>query len=82
LYWKAIFPTENLLFTTVGAVALKAEKLDISDFLEKPFSRTAICDALKKALGSTPAADAAPVPQSQPVEQKRQNVFSKFFSRS
>ena len=65
-----------------GAVALKAEKLDISDFLEKPFSRTAICDALKKALGSTPAADAAPVPQSQPVEQKRQNMFSKFFSRS
>ena len=65
-----------------GAVALKAEKLDISDFLEKPFSRTAICDALKKALGSAPAADAAPVPQSQPVEQKRQNMFSKFFSRS
>ena len=35
-----------------SAVALRAEKLHISDFLEKPFSRATICDAMKKAIGS------------------------------
>jgi YesN/AraC family two-component response regulator len=35
-----------------GAVALRAEKLCISDFLEKPFSRETICSAVKKAIGS------------------------------
>src|ERR1700724_534655 len=35
-----------------AAVALRAEKLHISDFLEKPFSRATICDAMKKAIGS------------------------------
>src|ERR1700732_2264897 len=35
-----------------GAVALKAEKLHISDFLEKPFSRETICNAMKKAIES------------------------------
>jgi DNA-binding NtrC family response regulator len=33
-------------------VALRAEKLQISDYLEKPFSRARICSALKKAIGS------------------------------
>jgi FixJ family two-component response regulator len=32
------------------AVALRAEKLRISDIIEKPFSRAAICDAMKKAI--------------------------------
>jgi len=37
-----------------GAVALRAEKLRISDFLEKPFSQAIICDAVKKAIASPP----------------------------
>ena len=35
-----------------SAVALRAEKLNISDFIEKPFSRETICNAMKKAIGS------------------------------
>jgi DNA-binding NtrC family response regulator len=35
-----------------SAVALRAEKLNISDFLEKPFSRETICNAMKKAIRS------------------------------
>ena len=35
-----------------SAVALRARKLGISDFLEKPFSREIICNAVKKAIGS------------------------------
>jgi DNA-binding NtrC family response regulator len=34
------------------SVASRAEKLRISNFLQKPFSREAICNALKKAIGS------------------------------
>jgi DNA-binding NtrC family response regulator len=38
-----------------SAVALRAEKLGIADFLEKPFSRDTICNAVKKAIGALPA---------------------------
>jgi DNA-binding NtrC family response regulator len=34
-----------------AAVALRAQKLNISNFLEKPFSRDVICEAVKKAIG-------------------------------
>lgn len=34
-----------------SAVAVRAEKLRIFDIIAKPFSRTAICDAVKKAIG-------------------------------
>jgi DNA-binding NtrC family response regulator len=34
-----------------SAVALRAEKLGISEFLEKPFSRKIIREAVKKAIG-------------------------------
>ncbi len=34
-----------------NAVTLRAEKLCISDFLEKPFSRETVCNAVKKAIG-------------------------------
>ena len=37
-------------------VALKAEKLRISEFLEKPFSRDVICEAVKKAINASNAA--------------------------
>src|SRR6202041_787845 len=36
-----------------SAVALRAEKLQIFDIVEKPFSRATICDAVKKAIGSS-----------------------------
>src|ERR1700674_5930591 len=39
-----------------SAVALRAEKLGISEFLEKPFSREIICAAVKKAFTSPKAA--------------------------
>jgi FixJ family two-component response regulator len=39
-----------------AAVALRAEKLSIADFLEKPFSREVICEAVKKAIGPPKAA--------------------------
>jgi DNA-binding NtrC family response regulator len=42
-----------------STVALRAEKLRITDFLEKPFSRELICDAVKKAIGSPSAVTAS-----------------------
>src|ERR1700760_1232268 len=36
-----------------SAVAVRAEKLRISDIIEKPFSRASICGAVKKALAFT-----------------------------
>ena len=35
-----------------SSVASRAEKFRISDFLQKPFSRETICNAVKKAIGS------------------------------
>jgi two-component system, NtrC family, response regulator HydG len=39
-----------------SAVALRAEKLQIFDIIEKPFSRATICNAVKKAIGFSPTA--------------------------
>ena len=39
-----------------ATVALRAQKLNISNFLEKPFSREIICEAVTKAIGSPKAA--------------------------
>jgi DNA-binding NtrC family response regulator len=44
-------------------VASNSEKLRISEFLEKPFSRDIICVTVKKAIGSPKAA-----PQVSPVD--------------
>src|ERR1700726_3528928 len=41
-----------------SSVALRAEKLRISDIIEKPFSRATICDALKKAIRFSPNGEA------------------------
>src|SRR5260370_39027284 len=38
-----------------NAVALRAEKLSIFDFIEKPFSRAKICNAVNKTLSSPPS---------------------------
>ena len=46
-----------------AAVALRAEKLAISDFLQKPFSREVIAEAIKKAIGSQKT-----VPEVSPVD--------------
>jgi DNA-binding NtrC family response regulator len=50
-----------------SSVALRAEKLHISDFLEKPFSRESICNAVKKAISSMPA---NPPPRPKDPKQK------------
>jgi DNA-binding NtrC family response regulator len=39
-----------------SSVALRAEKLRISDIIEKPFSRATICEAVKKAIEFSAAA--------------------------
>jgi DNA-binding NtrC family response regulator len=39
-----------------SSVALRAEKLDISEFLQKPFSRKILCEAVKKAISAPKAA--------------------------
>jgi DNA-binding NtrC family response regulator len=44
-------------------VALKADKLRISELLEKPFSRDVICETVKKAIGSITAP-----PKKSPVD--------------
>jgi two-component system response regulator HydG len=59
-----------------ASVALRAEKLSISTFLEKPFSREVIVDALKMALGSS-AADPAPVAPSETAEPKKRSILSR-----
>lgn len=63
-----------------ASVALRAEKLRISSFLEKPFSREVIVEAVKNAIGP-PMADPVPVPQSQTAEPKRRNIISRLLSR-
>jgi len=64
-----------------SAIALRAQKLLIADFLAKPFSREIICNAVKKAIGSPKQASElsradAPVPA---VATKRSN--SRFWRR-
>jgi DNA-binding NtrC family response regulator len=54
-----------------SAVALRAEKLSISEFLEKPFSREIICEAVKKAIGSPKAA-----PKLSPVDSPASPIVS------
>ena len=63
-----------------GSFAFRAEKLRISEFIEKPFSREMIRKAVEKAIGSPPSV-AATVLQSQAVEKKRQKVISRIVSR-
>ena len=52
-----------------SAVALRAEKLNIFDIIEKPFSRATICAAVKKALGLSAAAEQADSVSNDPAEQ-------------
>ncbi len=50
-----------------SAVALRAEKLQISAIIEKPFSRATICDAVKKAIGFSPVAQLGAAETGDPV---------------
>ena len=54
-----------------AAVALRAQKLNISNFLEKPFSREIMCGAVTKAIGSPKAA-----PKLSPVDPPASPVAS------
>jgi two-component system, NtrC family, response regulator HydG len=57
-----------------GAVALRAEKLCIFDFLEKPFSRETICNAVKKAADS-PSAKSPPLEASESEKSRTKPTF-------
>jgi len=52
-----------------SAVALRAEKLNIFDIVEKPFSRATICAAVKKALGLSTAPEQADSVNNDPAVQ-------------
>src|SRR6202048_2795616 len=56
-----------------SAVALRAEKLNIFDIIEKPFSRTTVCDAVKNAIGSPPA-NPPPPPRPNPKDPKQKDL--------
>ena len=58
----------------ISSVALRAEKLGISDFLQKPFSRETICALVKKAIGSSKEASEL-APAVSPAESKRAGIF-------
>ena len=54
-----------------SVVALRAESLGISDFLEKPFSREIIWNAVKKAIGSPPTNSATAAPRQNAKDPKQ-----------
>jgi DNA-binding NtrC family response regulator len=51
-----------------SAIALRAEQLRISNFLQKPFSHEALRDAVKKAIDASPAT--RPLPRTDPKDPK------------
>ena len=58
-----------------SAVALRAEKLQIFDFLEKPFSREIIRNTVKKAIGASKVEASEPSPPVTPAPSKRAGIF-------
>src|ERR1700731_2969948 len=58
-----------------AAVALRAEHLHITEFLQKPFSQEVICEAVRKAINSPSAAAAITEPESCPAKKTRQLGF-------
>ena len=63
-----------------SAVALRAEKLGISEFLEKPFSREIIFNAVKKAIGSAEGASelSSSAPPSPAVQTHSISILPEF----
>ena len=64
-----------------SAVALRAQKLCISDFLEKPFSREIICNAVKKAIGSAKVTSELSQPDSPVSAVASKRTKSRFWRR-
>jgi DNA-binding NtrC family response regulator len=64
-----------------AAVALRAEKLSISNFLEKPFSREIICEAVKKAIGPKAAPKFLPVDPPTPPAASGGRSWTRFWQR-
>jgi DNA-binding NtrC family response regulator len=64
-----------------SSVALRAEKLRISDIIEKPFSRATICDAVKKALGVSMVAERRDPDSVSPDAAKQAARTKKGFSK-
>ena len=65
-----------------SAVALRAEKLGISEFLEKPFSREALFEAVTKAIGSpTAAPKVSPIDPPAPPTVSSGRSFTRFWKR-
>jgi DNA-binding NtrC family response regulator len=64
-----------------SSVALRAEKLHISDIIEKPFARATICNAVKKAIGFTPTGleseAASPAVRGSPISASKAEARSK-----
>jgi DNA-binding NtrC family response regulator len=58
-----------------STVALRAEHLHITEFLQKPFSQEVICEAVRKAINSPSAAAAITEPESCPAKKTRQLGF-------
>jgi two-component system, NtrC family, response regulator HydG len=52
-----------------SAVALRAEKLRISDIIEKPFARATICGAVKNALAISPVAEKSAAETGDPASE-------------
>jgi CheY-like chemotaxis protein len=50
-----------------SGVALRAQELGISEFIEKPFSQETICNAIKKAMGPSPKAASGLSPGDPPI---------------
>jgi two-component system response regulator HydG len=59
-----------------SAVALRAEQLSITEFIQKPFSQVTICEAVRKAIGSwSSAAPAVSDPEDSQAKKPRQAGF-------
>jgi two-component system, NtrC family, response regulator HydG len=64
-----------------SAIALRAGELDISEFLEKPFSREIILSAVKRAMSSGPISVALKDPKIEdPRANSGKSPFHKIFS--
>jgi len=63
-----------------SALASRTQQLHISDVLQKPFSREAICDAVKKAVASLPANSSSVVSESEESQADRPYSCARFMS--
>jgi two-component system response regulator HydG len=62
-----------------SAVALRAEQLHITEFLQKPFSRETICEVVKKAIDSS--SSTAPAESDSKGSQTKKPLLMSFIPR-